>query len=145
MKHLKSYKLFESYEPWAGDASEIIRDYKSEFTDLGFDVSSTEVTTYQINDDKIITCLYFEVSTPLDTIELVSECYDTLTDLQSHLEKELGLDLSLEMYEDLPLIALDDANEVYGATEWELLQIYIHKPFDRSKVEDGDDEDEDDW
>jgi len=62
MKHLKSYKLFESYEPWAGDASEIIRDYKSEFTDLGFDVSSTEVTTYQINDDKIITCLYFEVS-----------------------------------------------------------------------------------
>ncbi len=141
---MKYLKLFESYEPWAGDASEIIRDYKSEFKDLGFDVSSTEVTTYQINDDKIITCLYFEVSTPLDTIELVSECYDTLTDLKSHLEKELGLDLSLEMYEDLPLIALDDAYEVYGATEWELLKIYIHKPFDRSEVEDGDDE-EDDW
>ncbi len=141
MKHLK---LFESYEPWTGDASEIIRDYKSEFRDLGFDVSTTEVTIYQINEDKIITCLYFEVSTPLDTIELVSECYDTLTDLKSHLEKELGLDLSLEMYEDLPLIALDDAYEVYGATEWELLQIYIHKPFDRSEVEDDDDE-EYDW
>jgi len=142
MKYLKSYKLFESYEPWVGDASEIIRDYKSEFTDLGFDVSSTEVTIYQINEDKIITCLYFEVSTPLDTIELVRECYDTLSNLQSHLEKELGLDLSLEMYDDLPLIALDDAYEVYAATEWELLKVYIHKPIDRSKIEDGNDEDD---
>ena len=137
MKYLKSYKLFESYEPWAGDASEIIRDYKSEFTDLGFDVSSTEVTTYQIKKGdfpNFVSCLYFEVSTPLDTIELVRECYDTLSNLQSHLEKELGLDLSLEMYDDLPLIALDDAYEVYAATEWELLKVYIHKPIDRSKI-----------
>jgi hypothetical protein len=145
MKYLKSYKLFESYEPWAGDASEIIRDYKSEFTDLGFDVSSTEVTTYQIkkgNFPHFVSCLYFEVSTPLDTIELVRECYDTLSNLQSHLEMELGLDLSLEMYDDLPLIDLDDAYEVYAATEWELLKVYIHKPIDRSKIEDGNDEDD---
>jgi hypothetical protein len=136
MKYLKSYKLFESYEPWVGDASEIIRDYKSEFTDLGFDVSSTEVTTYQIkkgNFPHFVSCLYFEVSTPLDTIELVRECYDTLSSLQSHLEKELGLDLSLEMYADA-LIDLDDAYEVYAATEWELLKVYIHKPIDRSKM-----------
>ncbi len=133
---MKYLKLFESYEPWAGDASEIIRDYKSEFKDLGFDVSTTVVTTYDN-----FTCLYFEVSTPLDSIELVGECYDTLTDLKSHLEKELGLDLSLEMYEDLPLIRLDDAYEVYGATDWELLKIYIHKPFDRDDSDVGDEGD----
>ena len=145
MKHLKSYKLFESSEPepWVGDASEIIRDFKTEFTDLGFDVvfiercghriSSPQVSLYQVNDNKFISCICFEVSTPLDGIELVSECYDTLSDLESRFLSE-GLDLSFEMYSDLALMSLDDVYEVYGGTEWECLKIYIHKPIDRSEI-----------
>ena len=143
MKYIKSYKLFESSEsePWAGDASEIIRDFKTEFTDLGFDVSDPQVTLYPVNgfqnanlnDNKLISCLYFEVSTPLDGIELVSECYDTLSDLESRFLSE-GLDLSFEMYSDLALMSLDDVYEVYGGTEWECLKIYIHKPIDRSEI-----------
>jgi len=136
MKYIKSYKLFESSdpEPWVGDASEIIRDFKTEFTDLGFDVSDPQVTLYQVNDNKFISCIYFEVSTPLDSIELVSECYDTLSDLESRFLSE-GLDLSLEMYKDLPLMSLDDVYEVYGGTDWECLKIYIHKPIDRSEID----------
>ena len=135
MKYIKSYNLFESSEPepWVGDASEIIRDFKTEFTDLGFDVSDPQVTLYQVNDNKFISCIYFEISTPLDGIELVSECYDTLSDLESRFLSE-GLDLSLEMYEDLPLMSLDDVYEVYGGTEWEFLKIYIHEPIDRSEI-----------
>ena len=145
MKHLKSYKLFESSEtePWVGDASEIIRDFKTEFTDLGFDVvfiercghriSSPQVSLYQVNDNKFISCICFEISTPLDGIELVSECYDTLSDLESRFLSE-GLDLSFEMYSDLALMSLDDVYEVYGGTEWECLKIYIHKPIDRSEI-----------
>jgi len=135
MKYIKSYKLFESSEPepWAGDASEIIRDYKSEFIDLGFDVSDPQVSLYQVNDNKFISCLYFEISTPLDGIELVSECYDALSELESRLKTEV-LDLSFEMYSDLALMSLDDVYEVYGGTEWECLKIYIHKPIDRSEI-----------
>jgi len=141
MKHLKSYKLFESSEsesePWAGEASEIIRDYKDGFIDLGFDVSDPQVTTYQVNDNKFISCLYFEVSTPLDGIELVSECYDALSELESRLKNtDFGvLDISFEMYSDLPLMSLDNVYEVYGGTEWECLKIYIHKPIDRNEIE----------
>ena len=155
MKYIKSYKLFESSEsePWAGDASEIIRDYKSEFIDLGFDVSDPQVTLYPINDNKLISCLYFEISTPLDGIELVSECYDALSELESRLKNQLPdevLDLSFEMYSDLALMSLDDVYEVYGGTEWECLKIYIHKPIDRSEINidseytgyPGDDDDE---
>ena len=139
MKYIKSYKLFESSEsePWAGDASEIIRDFKTEFTDLGFDVSDPQVTLYPINDNKLISCLYFEISTPLDGIELVSECYDALSELESRLKNQLPdevLDLSFEMYSDLALMSLDDVYEVYGGTEWECLKIYIHKPIDRSEI-----------
>ena len=136
MKYIKSYKLFESSESeaWAGDASEIIRDFKNEFTDLGFDVSSPQVTTYPVNDNKFICCIYFEVSTPLDGIELVSECYDTLSDLESRFLSE-GLDISFEMYEDLPIMSLDNVYEVYGGTDWEVLKIYIHKPIDRSEID----------
>ena len=136
MKYIKSYKLFESSESeaWAGDASEIIRDFKTEFTDLGFDVSSPQVTIYPVNDNKLISCLYFEISTPLDGIELVSECYDTLSDLESRFLSE-GLDISFEMYSDLPLMSLDNVYEVYGGTEWECLKIYIHKPIDRNEIE----------
>ena len=135
MKHLKSYKLFESSEsePWVGDASEIIRDYKTEFIDLGFDVSDPQRCIYPVDDNKLISCLYFEVSTPLDGIELVSECYDTLSDLESRFLSE-GLDISLEMYDDLPLMSLDDVYEVYGGTEWESLKIFIHEPIDRSEI-----------
>ena len=141
MKHLKSYKLFESSdsesEPWAGDISEIIRDYKDGFIDLGFDVSDPQVTTYQVNDNKFISCLYFEVSTPLDGIELVSECYDALSELESRLKNtDFGVfDISFEMYSDLPLMSLDNVYEVYGGTEWECLKIYIHKPIDRNEIE----------
>jgi hypothetical protein len=139
MKHLKSYKLFESSEsePWAGDISEIIRDYKDGFIDLDFDVSDPQVTTYQVNDNKFISCLYFEVSTPLDGIELVSECYDALSELESRLKNtDFGvLDVSFEMYSDLPLMSLDNVYEVYGGTEWECLKIYIHKPIDRNEIE----------
>jgi hypothetical protein len=139
MKHLKSYKLFESSEsePWAGDISEIIRDYKDGFIDLGFDVSDPQVTLYPINDNKLISCLYFEISTPLDGIELVSECYDALSELESRLKNtDFGvLDISFEMYSDLPLMSLDDVYEVYGGTEWECLKIYIHKPIDRNEIE----------
>jgi hypothetical protein len=158
MKYIKSYKLFESSESeaWAGDASEIIRDFKTEFTDLGFDVSDPQVTIYPVNswgfdlgDNKLISCLYFEISTPLDGIELVSECYDTLSDLESRFLSE-GLDISFEMYSDLPLMSLDNVYEVYGGTEWECLKIYIHKPIDRSEINidseytgyPGDDEDD---
>ena len=151
MKYIKSYKLFESSEsePWAGDASEIIRDFKTEFTDLGFDVSDPQVTLYPVNDNKFISCICFEISTPLDGIELVSECYDTLSDLESRFLSE-GLDLSLEMYEDLALMSLDDVYEVYGGTEWESLKIFIHEPIDRSEINidseytgyPGDDDDE---
>ena len=137
MKYIKSYKLFESSEsesePWAGDASEIIRDFKTEFIDLGFDVSDPQVTLYPVDDNKLISCICFEVSTPLDGIELVSECYDTLSDLESRFLSE-GLDLSFEMYSDLALMSLDDVYEVYGGTEWECLKIYIHKPIDRSEI-----------
>lgn len=142
MKHLKSYKIFESnFEPFAGDATDIIRDHKSEFTDLGFDVGVPVVTSYEIdeyeeeteiNRPKIISCLYFEISTPLEGIEMVSECYEPLSNLRSHLESELGLDLSIEIYSDLPLMNLEDVCEVYGATEWEVLSVYIHKPFNRT-------------
>lgn len=139
MKYIKSYKLFESSEsePWAGDISEIIRDYKTEFIDLGFDVSDPQVTLYPINDNKLISCLYFEISTPLDGIELVSECYDALSELEFRLKNtDFGiLDISFEMYSDLALMSLDDVYEVYGGTEWECLKIYIHKPIDRNEIE----------
>jgi len=142
MKHLKSYRLFEfsELEPFAGDATEIIRDHRSEFTDLGFDVGVPVVTSYEVNDEeeteierpKFVSCLYFEISTPLEGIEMVYECYEPLSNLRSHLKSELGLDLSIEMYSDLPLMDLEDVYEVYGGTEWECLSIYIHKPFNRS-------------
>ena len=144
MKYLKSYKLFESSEsesePWAGDISEIIRDYKDGFIDLGFDVSDPQVTTYQVNDNKFISCLYFEVSTPLDGIELVSECYDALSELESRLKNtDFGVfDISFEMYSDLPLMSLDNVYEVCGGTEWECLKIYIHKPIDEIEISSDD-------
>ncbi len=145
MKHLKSYKIFESNEDeWLVDrsATDIIIDHKSEFTDLGFDVGLPvvkkllEIYEYEeeteINRPKLISCIYFEISTPLEGIEMVSECYDPLSNLRSHLESELGLDLSVgHPFMDYPLMDLGDIFEEYGTTECEVLSVYIHKPFNR--------------
>jgi hypothetical protein len=137
----------------------IIEDHKFNFIDLGFDISSPvigEHNHYVDNDYEekdsdeiyispsssilslspseflIIDCLSFEISTQSENVEIISECYEALSNLRSHLESELGLDLSLLMYDDIPLMSLEEASEVYGSSDWEALSIYIHKPLKSS-------------
>jgi len=147
MKYIKKYKLFESgLKHIFDDAINIIEDHKFDFIDLGFDISSPVIGehTYHVLDDGspdgthyvdtsdeiIIDCLSFEISTQSESVEIISECYEALSNLRSHLESELGLDLSLLMYDDIPLMGLEEASEVYGSLDWEALSIYIHKPFE---------------
>ena len=46
--------------------------------------------------------------------------------------RTLIINTLIEIYSDLPLMNLEDVCEVYGATEWEVLSVYIHKPFNRT-------------
>jgi hypothetical protein len=135
MKHLKGFKVFENNSKiHYGEVSSIIADFATEFTDLGYDVSGIAISSYQVTEDKFIPCLIFDLSTPLDTQEMLSECYDALDDLRGTLETRCGLDLSLEMYEDLPMMDLDDAYEVYASSEWSYIKVIIHEPIDRKEI-----------
>jgi len=117
-----------------GEVSSIIDDFKSEFTDLGYDVSGIAISSYQVTEDKFIPCVIFDLSTPLDTQEMMSDCYDVLDDLRGTLKTRCELDLSVEMYEDLPMMDIDDAYEVYGGSEWSYIKVIIHEPLNRKEI-----------
>ena len=135
MKHLKGFKVFENNSQiHYGEVSSIIADFTNEFTDLGYDVSGIAISSYQVTEDKFIPCVIFDLSTPLETQEMLSDCYDALDDLRGTLETRCGLDLSLEMYEDLPMMDLDDAYEIYASTEWSYIKVIIHEPIDRKEI-----------
>jgi hypothetical protein len=135
MKHLKGFKVFENNSQiHYGEVSSIIADFKTEFTDLGYDVSGIAISSYQVTEDKFIPCVIFDLSTPLETQEMLMDCYDVLDDLRRNLETRCGLDLSLEMYEDLPIMDLDDAYEVYASNEWSYIKVIIHEPIDRKEI-----------
>jgi hypothetical protein len=134
MKRLKLFRVFESEENFT-DALNFIEDYKTEISDLGYDVSKVDTTTYPINENNYIKCLRFSIGTPLDTQLMLDDCYDSLLELQEQLQSQFELDLSVEIYEDLPIFDLDTAIELYGGLEWSYLEFYIHKPIDREEIE----------
>jgi hypothetical protein len=134
MKRLKLFRVFESEENFT-DAFNFIEDYKTEFTDLGYEVSKVDTTTYPINENTYIKCLRFSIGTPLDTQLMLDDCYDSLLELQEQLQNQFQLDLSVEIYDDLPISDLDTAMELYGGLEWSHLEFYIHNPIDRGEIE----------
>jgi hypothetical protein len=129
MKYIKWFNIFESNNHLFDEAREIIEDYKSEVTDLGLDLVINPVDVGYIDENLIdVEYLLFKISTRDDeAFEILSECYDVLYDLRSHLSRECDLDLKVYIHSDFPLFDLDDAVEVYGGEEWDVLEFYVYK------------------
>jgi hypothetical protein len=129
MKYIKWFDIFESNNHLFDEAREIIEDYKSEVTDLGLDLVINPVDVGYIDENLIdVEYLLFKISTRDDeAFEILSECYDVLYDLRSHLSRECDLDLKVYIHSDFPLFDLDDAVEVYGGEEWDVLEFYVYK------------------
>ena len=129
MKYIKWFNIFESNNHLFDEAREIIEDYKSEVTDLGLDLVISPVDVGYIDENLIdVEYLLFKISTRDDeAFEILSECYDVLYDLRSHLSRECDLDLKVYIHSDFPLFDLDDAVEVYGGEEWDVLEFYVYK------------------
>ncbi len=146
MKYLKSFERITGLDQINyGEVSNIIEDYRTEFKDLDLDVSGVTITTYSITDDKLINCVYFNIETTLDHgTDIILQCYDILVQLRTYLHNECGLDISIEVHSEIPLLDIDTAVEIYGPEDYTSIGVYIHPPFDRSEIElDEDESDED--
>ena len=142
MKYLKSFESITGLNKINyGEVSNILEDYRTEFKDLDLDVSGVAITTYSITDDKLINCVYFDIGTTLDYgTDIISQCYDVLDQLRTHLHNECGLDISIEVHSEIPLLDIDTAFEIYGPEDYNSIGAYIHPPFDRSEIESDEDE-----
>ena len=129
MKYIKWFNIFESNNNHLFDeAREIIEDYKSEVTDLGLDLVISPVDVGYIDENLTdVEYIMFKISTRDGYSEILIECYDFLYDLRSHLSRECDLDLKVYIHSDFPLFDLDDAVEVYGGEEWDVLEFYVYK------------------
>lgn len=134
MKHIKRFTE-NINNPDFSEATQLIQDYRTEFTDLGYEVSSPQISKYQICGSKFIDCLIFGISTESESQLMLQDCYNGLEDLRSHLGSLCKLDLSIEIHSELPLLSLEDAHEVYASVDWQTLVIFIHAPFNRSEID----------
>lgn len=143
MKYLKSFESITGLNQINyGEVSNILEDYRTEFKDLDLDVSGVAITTYPITDDKFINCIYFSIDTvsEYESRDIILECYDVLVQLQAHLDNECGLDISIEVHSETPLMDIHTAVEIYGPEDFDSIGVYIHPPFDRSEIESDEDE-----
>lgn len=143
MKYLKSFESITGLNQINyGEVSNILEDYRTEFKDLDLDLSGIAITTYYINEGEVVNCVYFDIGTTLEYTDIISQCYDVLDQLRTHLHNECGLDISIEVHSEIPLLDIDTALEIYGPEDYTSIGVYIHPPFDRKKIDREDNDEE---
>jgi len=132
MNHLKSFSLFESryvsklaeseFKLENPEAVNIVEDWKSEFTDLGYKVS--EFRFERILMKEYVNSLIFEISSDHWTT-MMDDCYEPLKNLRKTLQSECNLDLRIEVGDYDYDLDLEDCIDLHGGLEQMVLFIII--------------------
>jgi len=130
MNHLKSFRLFESryrsnlaesgFKLENPEAVNIVEDWKSEFTDLGYKVS--EFRFERILMKEYVNSLIFEISSDHWTT-MIDDCYEPLKNLRKTLQSECNLDLRIEVGDYDYDLDLEDCIDLHGG--WEQMVLFI--------------------
>jgi len=132
MNHLKSFRLFESryqsnlaesgFKLENPEAVNIVEDWKSEFTDLGYKVS--EFRFERILTKEYVNSLIFEISSDHWTT-MIDDCYEPLKNLRKTLQSECNLDLRIEVGDYDYDLDLEDCIDLHGGLEQMVLFIIV--------------------
>jgi len=132
MNHLKSFRLFESryvsklaeseFKLENPEAVNIVEDWKSEFTDLGYKVS--EFRFERILMKEYVNSLIFEISSDHWTT-MMDDCYEPLKNLRKTLQSEFNLDLRIEVGDYDYDLDLEDCIDLHGGLEQMVLFIIV--------------------
>ena len=132
MNHLKSFRLFESryvsklaeseFKLENPEAINIVEDWKSEFTDLGYKVS--EFRFERILMKEYVNSLIFEISSDHWTT-MMDDCYEPLKNLRKTLQSECNLDLRIEVGDYDYDLDLEDCIDLHGGLEQMVLFIIV--------------------
>ena len=132
MNHLKSFRLFESryvsnlaeseFKLENPEAVNIVEDWKSEFTDLGYKVS--EFRFERILMKEYVNSLIFEISSDHWTT-MMDDCYEPLKNLRKTLQSECNLDLRIEVGDYDYDLDLEDCIDLHGGLEQMVLFIIV--------------------
>ena len=132
MNHLKSFRLFESryqsklaesgFKLENPEAVNIVEDWKSEFTDLGYKVS--EFRFERILMKEYVNSLIFEISSDHWTT-MIDDCYEPLKNLRKTLQSECNLDLRIEVGDYDYDLDLEDCIDLHGGLEQMVLFIIV--------------------
>lgn len=132
MNHLKSFRLFESryvsklaeseFKLENSEAVNIVEDWKSEFTDLGYKVS--EFRFERILMKEYVNSLIFEISSDHWTT-MIDDCYEPLKNLRKTLQSECNLDLRIEVGDYDYDLDLEDCIDLHGGLEQMVLFIIV--------------------
>lgn len=128
MNHLKSFGLFESsmveseFKLENPEAVNIVEDWKSEFTDLGYKVS--EFRFERILMKEYVNSLIFEISSDHWTT-MIDDCYEPLKNLRKTLQSECNLDLRIEVGDYDYDLDLEDCIDLHGGLEQMVLFIIV--------------------
>ena len=144
MNHLKSFRLFESryqsklaesgFKLENPEAVNIVEDWKSEFTDLGYKVSEfrferilmkvSETTPEGLTLFEYVNSLIFEISSDHWTT-MIDDCYEPLKNLRKTLQSECNLDLRIEVGDYDYDLDLEDCIDLHGGLEQMVLFIIV--------------------
>jgi hypothetical protein len=132
MNHLKSFRLFESryvsklaeseFKLENPEAVNIVEDWKSEFTDLGYKVS--EFRFERILMKEYVNSLIFEISSDHWTT-MMDDCYEPLKNIRKTLKSECNLDLRIEVGDYDYDLDLEDCIDLHGGLEQMVLFIIV--------------------
>ena len=132
MNHLKSFRLFESryvsklaeseFKLENPEAVNIVEDWRSEFTDLGYKVS--EFRFERILMKEYVNSLIFEISSDHWTT-MMDDCYEPLKNLRKTLQSECNLDLRIEVGDYDYDLDLEDCIDLHGGLEQMVLFIIV--------------------
>ncbi len=132
MNYLKSFRLFESryvsklaeseFKLENPEAVNIVEDWKSEFTDLGYKVS--EFRFERILMKEYVNSLIFEISSDHWTT-MIDDCYEPLKNLRKTLQSECNLDLRIEVGDYDYDLDLEDCIDLHGGLEQMVLFIIV--------------------
>jgi hypothetical protein len=130
MNHLKSFRLFESryqsnlaesgFKLENPEAVNIIEDWKSEFTDLGYKVSEFRFERILMKVNSLI----FEISSDHWTT-MIDDCYEPLKNLRKTLQSECNLDLRIEVGDYNYDLDLEACIDLHGGLEQMVLFIIV--------------------
>jgi hypothetical protein len=140
MNHLKSFRLFESryqsnlaesgFKLENPEAVNIVEDWKSEFTDLGYKVSEFRFERVMTKEyfpqplSPTVNSLIFEISSDHWTT-MIDDCYEPLKNLRKTLQSECNLDLRIEVGDYDYDLDLEDCIDLHGGLEQMVLFIIV--------------------